>query len=85
MPVSSTRVPTAEASPKTIQRRVHHIREVRESLGMGLEEEVRVLSKERRQELLKEVALPLEIPPEHTLAMKATLSISWNKLRTLRR
>ena len=83
MTVSSVRVPTSEASPKTVQRRVDNIREARESLGVCLEEEVRALSRESRQELLIETALPIEIPPEHTLAMKANLSISWNKLRTL--
>ena len=59
--------------------------DVRGTIGIGLEEEVRALSKERRQELLKEAALPVEIPPEHALAIKANLSISWNKLRTLQR
>jgi len=58
---------------------------VRGTLGIGLEDEVQALTRERRQELLKAVALPVEIPPEHALAIKVNLSISWNKLCTLRR
>lgn len=85
MPVSSSRVPSSEACSRTIKRRVHQLEDARGTLGIGLEEEVQALTRERRQELLKAVALPVEIPPEHALAIKANLSISWNKLRTLRR
>ena len=79
------RVPTEEASSKTIQRRAHTIKEVRGALAVDLVEEVRALPKARRHELLAEAGLPLEIPSNHALAIKANLSISWNKLRTLRR
>ncbi len=85
MPVTSPRVSTSEASSKTVQRRVLVVKEVRGSVSVGLNEELKALPKERRQELLRDVALPLEIPLEHTLAMKANLAISWNKLRTLTR
>ena len=85
MPVHSKRVATAEASSKTVQRRLQQLRGTRSALRIELEDEMRALPKERRQQLLQEVGLPLEIPAEHALAMKATLSISWNKLRILRR
>ena len=52
---------------------------------MDLVDEVKALPKAARQDLLNEASLPLEIPADHALAMKANLSISWNKLRTLRR
>ena len=32
----------------------------------------------------QEVTLPIEIPLDHSLAIKANLSISWNKHHTLR-
>ena len=85
MPVMTARVPTEEASQKTVQHRVHALREVRGALAVDLVEEVRALPKARRQELLSEAGLPLEIPSNHALAIKANLAISWNKLRTLRR
>ena len=58
---------------------------MRDTLGVGLEEELKVLSNSERQQLLQEACLPIEIPAYHSLAMKANLSISWNKLHTLRR
>lgn len=85
MTVPSKRVATSQATKKTIHRRLQHLRETRDTLGVELEDEVRALPKERRQKLLQEVGLPLEIPAPHALAMKATLAISWTKLRTLRR
>ena len=46
---------------------------------------VNYLSKSQREELLKQVQLPLVIPADHALAMKADLAIPWSKLRILRR
>ena len=62
------------------------ISDVREGIGLNLEEEIRALPKERRQKLLKD-SLPVQIqlPVDHSLAMKSNLSISWSKLRKLRR
>ena len=71
-----SRVPAAEASPRTLQRHIQNISELRSSVGVGLQEEMRALPLEERQALLQEAALPVQIPTEHTLAMKATLSIS---------
>ena len=39
---------------------------------------MKALSKEDRRVLLQEAALPIVVTTEHALAMKATLSISWN-------
>ena len=58
---------------------------LRETLGVNLEEELRVLPKNERQDLLRGITLLIEIPPDHSLAMKANLSVSWSKLHTLRR
>lgn len=38
-----------------------------------------------RKETLKALGLPISIPRDHLLAMKANLSFSWSQLRTLRR
>lgn len=47
-----------------------------------LQAEVRSLS---REELLGTAGLPIEIPTDQALAMKADLSLPWNKLRVVRR
>ena len=83
MPTKS--VEASCATKKTLHRRIQKIREARIALGIELEEEIRALSKQQRQNLLREVGLPLEIPIDHTLAIKSNLAISWTKLRTLRR
>ena len=85
MLVSSARVASSEASRKTIKKRLQQIQDTRDTVGIGLEDEVQALPKEKRQQLLREVGLPIEIPAPHVLAMKTSLSISWNKLTTLRR
>ena len=83
--MSMSNVSTSEACTRTVQRRVRQVQGLRETLGVGLEQELRVLSKCDRQKLLQEASLPIEIPADHSLAMKANLALSWNKLRTLRR
>lgn len=50
-----------------------------------LADEVKALSKAERESLLREAQLPLLIPTDHALAMKADLALPWNKLRVLRR
>ncbi len=47
--------------------------------------EVNCLTQSQREELLRQVQLPLVIPVDHTSAMKADLAIPWTKLRILRR
>ena len=82
--MSMSNVSTSEACPRTVQRRVRQVQGLRETLGVGLEQELRVLKCDR-QTLLQEASLPIEIPADHSLAIKANLALSWNKLRTLRR
>ena len=83
--MTTPRVSTEEASQRTVKRRITAIREVREALSVDLGEEVRALPLSMRKDLLAEAGLPIEIPANHALAMKANLSISWNKLWVLRR
>ena len=66
---------------------------VREVVSKGasskqLEHEVKLLTKAERETLLESAMgdMPaIAIPADQVLAMKADLSITWNKLRVLRR
>ena len=59
-------VDSVDATRKTLKRRMQHVQETRSTLGLDLEEEVRMLTKEQRERLLQE-AVPLEIPAEQAL------------------
>lgn len=50
-----------------------------------LTDELRLVPKEERNELMKEANFNIQIPPEEGLAMKADLCLPWNKLRIMRR
>ena len=89
--VTSPRVESSEASPRTLKRRSNEIMLVRDIVSKGssteqLSHELQTLTKQDRERLL-DLALsePVIIPSGDVLAMKADLSITWNKLRTLRR
>ena len=47
--------------------------------------EIKALTTAERESLLQNAQLPIVIPTDHALAMKADLGIPWNKLRILRR
>ena len=88
--IPSCRVHSSAASSKTVQRRSHIIQDVRNVVSGAdtveqLQSEVRCLSNDQRKEVLKGAKLPIIIPPDHALAMKADLAIPWNKLRIIRR
>ncbi len=73
-----------------MQRRTDVMSTIREMTSGGdsssqLAAEIKHLSKEEREDLLSEASLPVTIPPNHALAMKADLGIPWKKLRILRR
>ena len=81
---------TSDASKRTVRRRSETLSKVREITSGGdttaqLAAEVKSLSKAEREELLQQAQLPILIPTNHALAMKADLGIPWNKLRILRR
>ena len=85
--VATPRVSTEQASQRTVHRRVTAFLDMRGALSVDLADggEVNALPKDRstRCSCLKLVYhLRLQL---HALAMKANLSISWNKLRTVRR
>ena len=90
MKVPNCRVPSSEASRRTVKRRSDGISQVRHLTSGGdsaaqMAAEVKDLSKEEREKLLSEAQLPIVVPTQKALAMKADLAIPWNKLRSLRR
>ena len=90
MAVPQSEVKSSEACSKTLRRRSHCLSSIREAVSGGdaivqLQSEVRCLSREERQQLLQKADLPVVIPTDHALAMKADLSLSWDKLRVIRR
>ena len=63
---------------------------MREAISKGssvdqLQHELKALSKEDRQSLLHEATDAVAVSNNDVLAMKADLSVPWNKLRILRR
>ena len=90
MAVPESEVKSSEASSKTLWRRSHCLSSIREAVSGGnaivqLQSEVRCLSRGERQQLLQKADLPVIIPTDNALAMKADLSLSWDKLRVIRR
>ena len=90
LPIPSCRVSSSAASSKTVQRRSHVISDLRtivsgEDSFIQFQSEVRCLSRSQRQEVLKGAHLPVIIPTDQALAMKADLAIPWAKLRIIRR
>ena len=90
MPVPQCRVKTSEACPKTIQRRSHCLSNIRSAVSGGeaisqLQSELGCLPKDEREQLLRGAGLPVVIPTNHALALKADLSLPWAKLRIIRR
>ena len=85
MSVPKKRVSTAAVDAccsKTVQRRLSIVREVRSGIGLDLEEEIQAMPKRKEK----------RTPPRQSTGRSLTcyqvqfvLSISWNKLRKLRR
>ncbi len=81
---------SSEASPKTITHRTRTLTQLRNTISGGdisvqLRSELRVLTKEEREEVLREAGLPIKIPPDHALAMKADLALPWAKMWSISR
>ena len=90
MRVTTPRVDSSEASRRTLKRRSDELGKVRTlvSKGSSLVQQQNDLTKMERESLLDQAKIPetsAEIPAEDVLAMKADLSIPWNKMRILRR
>lgn len=90
MQIPAGRVDSSTACQKTVQQRCKTLSAVRKvasgndsnaQLGM----EIQALSRSQREDLLKKVQLPISVPADHALAIKADLAMPWSKLRILRR
>ena len=62
---------------------------LREDLSGGesqqqMVDEIRMTSKEEREEIMKELNFIIDVSPEQCLAMKAELCLPWKKLRLMR-
>ena len=90
MAVTKCRVKSSEANDKTIMWKTRSISQLRTYINGGdvsvqMTSELRALNKEEREELLREVKLPVQIPPDHALAIKADLALPWAKMRVIAR
>ena len=90
VPISGCRISSSEVSRRTLKRRTDDISRVRNIASGGessaqLKAEIRSLTTDEREELLQQAQLPVVIPTDHALAMKADLALPWNKLRIIRR
>ena len=52
---------------------------------MTMVDEMKILPKEEREQLMKDANFSVHVPPEQGLAMKADLCIPWKKLRMMKR
>lgn len=73
-----------------MRRRSNELVKIRDRLSMGntsvqMGNEMKSLSKEERNILMKQANFTVTIPPEQGLAMKVDLKIPLNKLRIMRR
>ena len=82
--------PLSDLSERTRKRRVHELQKTREHLSASssdsdilLQEEIRAMTNEERQQLLHDAGITLEIQPIDELAMKSMLGITWYGLRIL--
>ncbi len=90
MPVSASRVSSSEASKATRVRRSHSLSLARRYISGGdesvqLQSELKCLTREERERVLADAHLPIVIPVNHSLAMKADLALPWTKLRIVQR
>lgn len=90
MQVTRPHTPSSKASKKTLMRRTQEIQDLRDVISGGdltcqLQSELHCLSRDERQQLLKDSGLTLDVSAEQGLAMKADLALPWNQLRIIRR
>lgn len=81
---------SSEACTRTVSNRTKTLTHLRSSLSGGdssvqLASEVKALTKEEREAVLQQAHLPIHIPPNHALAMKADLALPWAKMRVISR
>ena len=93
MRVTKPRSNTSAVTHRTVHNRSLEINSHRVFASGGeaflqLQDEVKSCDRDERQALLEELhngGFKVEVPPEHSQAMKADLTIPWAKLRVIRR
>lgn len=90
MKVTSPSIPTSKSSQDTKRRRSQELSKIRRELSgedvqEQLSDELKMVPKDERKSLMKEVKFDVHIPAEQGLAMKADLCLPWKKLRVMRR
>ena len=90
MAFSQCRVPSSKACSKTLSRRSSQLSQLREVISGGestvqLQSELSSLTKAEREEVLEGAHLPVVIPADSALALKADLALPWAKLRVISR
>ena len=90
--ITSPKSPPDQLSQRTRKRRIHEVQNIRSIIGVNskgseliLGDEIRVLSVEKKQELLHSAGVQIEMLPMQGLAIKSMLAIPWYRLRILRR
>eukprot|EP00731_Ephydatia_muelleri_P005361 Em0002g1537a len=90
--VTAPKAPVSDLSVRTRKRRVQELQKTRKILSAGpmdsdilLQDEIRALTKEEKQQLLHDAGITVDVQPIHELAMKSMLGIPWYRLRILRR
>jgi hypothetical protein len=90
MKITNSSIPSSKSSTSTLRRRSNEMSRVRKVLSVGdesvqMSQEIRMIPKEERNELMKNANFHIVVPPEEGLAMKADLCLPWKKLRMMRR
>lgn len=92
MKVTKCRVPSTQATSRTVKERTKQLSHHRRTCSGGentyqLSKEVKCCSREEREEILEELqnGFKVVIPTSQAVAMKADLGIPWFKLRAIRK
>lgn len=92
MKTQKSRVPSSEATPRTVLSRSRELDHHRRVCSGGdqafqLGKEVKTCSLEERESILEVLqdGVQVQVPTNQALAMKADLGIPWSKLRAIRR
>lgn len=92
MKLQKSRVPSSEATSKTVLSRTKEMDQHRRVCSGGdqayqLGKEVKAISMEDRENILEALqdGYKVRVPTQCALAMKADLGIPWHKLRAIRR
>lgn len=81
---------SSEASSATSKRRSKTLAEARKHISGGdssvqMQSELKSLTQQEREEVLADAHLPIVLPVDHSLAMKADLVLTWGKLGVINR